>query len=126
MRLGALQACVGAAAGIELDAYIRNLDHMPDIDAIVEGREVAVPGDLDLQYAVASALVGRALRTEAGAARNAAMGHILDYAGRFGQREMGVMLVSDLHRAVGPDVFALPQFSSWASLVADVMLATDT
>ncbi len=125
LLLGALQACVGGAAGIELDAYIRNLDQMPDIDAIVAGAEVPVPADLDLQYAVASALVGRALRAAAGGERNAAMGHILDYAGRFPQKEMGVMLVSDLHQAVGPDLFQLPQFADWAGLVADVMLATD-
>jgi MoxR-like ATPase len=125
MLLGSLQACVGAAAGIELNAFIRNLDQMPDIDAIAEGRDSSVPTDLDLQYAVASALVGRVLRAGQGSARNAVIGNILDYAGRFPQREMGVMLVSDLHRAVGTDMFALPQFSSWASLVADVMLAGD-
>ncbi len=125
MLLGALKACVGAAAGVELDAFLRNLDNLPDIDAIIDGRETAVPADLDLQYAVASALVGRALRAPEGGARNAAMGHILDYAGRFPQREMGVMLVSDLHQAVGADVFALPQFAHWASLVADVMLAAE-
>src|SRR5690606_30192725 len=74
MLLGALKACVGAAAGVELDAFLRNLDNLPDIDAIIEGRETAVPADLDLQYAVASALVGRALRAPEGGARNAAMG----------------------------------------------------
>ncbi len=122
---GALQACVGAAAGIELYAYIRNLDQMPDIDAIVQGREMAVPQDLDLQYAVASSLVGRAARCGEQQARFSALGNILDYAGRFPHKEMGVMLVSDLHRAVGTELFALPQFSTWAGLVADVMLATD-
>jgi hypothetical protein len=35
---------------------------------------------------------------------------------------MGVMLVSDMQRAVGQDLFSVPQFSRWASLVADVML----
>ncbi|KAA3628094.1 MAG: AAA family ATPase [Proteobacteria bacterium] len=125
MRLGALQACVGAAAGIELDAFIRNLDQMPDIDAIVEGRDASVPADLDLQYAVASSLVGRAVRFGEGPDRERAMGNILDYAGRFPHKEMGVMLVSDLHQAIGADLFALPQFSAWAGLVADVMLASD-
>jgi MoxR-like ATPase len=125
LLLDALQACVGGAAGIELHAFIRNLDRMPDIDAIVAGHEVSVPDDLDLQYAVASSLVGRVLRTGEGEARDTAMGHVLDYAGRFPQKEMGVMLVSDLHHAVGPDVFAVPQFARWAGLVADVMLATD-
>ncbi len=123
---GALQACVGDAAGIELNAFVANLDRMPDIDAIVEGRDAPVPADLDLQYAVASALVGRAVRSGEGGPRRAAVGHILDYAGRFPQKEMGVMLVSDLQKAVGTDVFEAPQFAAWASLVADVVLAADS
>jgi hypothetical protein len=35
---------------------------------------------------------------------------------------MGVMLVSDMYRAIGQDVFSVPQFSKWANIVADVML----
>jgi len=32
------------------------------------------------------------------------------------------MLVSDMHRAVGQELFSVPQFTRWAKLVADVML----
>jgi hypothetical protein len=32
------------------------------------------------------------------------------------------MLVSDMHRAIGQDLFAVPQFAEWADSVADVML----
>ena len=35
---------------------------------------------------------------------------------------MGVMLVSDMHRAVGEALFQVPQFGDWANLIADVML----
>jgi hypothetical protein len=35
---------------------------------------------------------------------------------------MGVMLISDMHRAIGQDLFQVPQFSRWAKAVADVML----
>ena len=122
LLLDALQACVGPAAGIELKAFIDNLDNLPDIDAIVDGNEVPVPTETDLQYAVASALVGRAIRARDSAIETAVYGHILDYAGRFPQREMGVMLVSDMHRAVGQKLFELPQFSQWAKNIADVML----
>ena len=125
LLLGALQACVGAAAGIELDAFVRNLDQLPDIDAIIAGADIQVPGDLDLQYAVASSLVGRAIKYRNGEDGSQVLGNILNYAGRFPQKEMGVMLVSDLHQAIGTDLFALPQFSDWAGLVADVMLVTD-
>ena len=119
---GSLQACVGPAAGIELSAFVDNLDKLPDIDAIVRGEKVTVPRETDLQYAVAAALVGRAIRAKQ--ENNAAeiYGNILEFAGSFPQREMGVMLVSDMYRAIGQDIFNVPQFSRWANIVADVML----
>jgi hypothetical protein len=120
--LGALQACVGPAAGIELKAFVDNMDNLPDLDAIVRGERVPVPGEIYLQYAVASALVGRAIRARGNGDATTACGHILEYARRFPQREMGVMLVSDMHRALGQELFAIPQFDAWAKDVADVML----
>jgi hypothetical protein len=122
LLLGALQGCVGPAAGIELKAFLDNLDKLPDIDAILEGKEVLVPKETDLQYAVASALVGRAIRAKGAADEGRILGHILDYAARFPQREMGVMLVSDMHRAIGEKLFELPQFARWAKHIADVMI----
>lgn len=119
---GALQACVGPAAGIELTAFVNSLDKMPDLDDIVAGRPVPVPDEIDLQYAVAAALVGRAIRARDEADAAEIIGHILDYAGTFPQREMGVMLVSDLHRAIGEMLFGIPQFGTWANAIADVML----
>ncbi len=119
---GTLQACVGPAAGIELSAFVENLDKLPDIDAIVRGEKVHVPKETDLQYAVAAALVGRAIRARNEENSAETYGNILDYASTFPQREMGVMLVSDMYRAIGQDIFAVPQFSRWANIVADVML----
>ncbi len=119
---GALQACVGPAAGIELHAFIQHLDRLPDLDAITRGEPTPMPREIDLQYAVAAALVGRAIRAKHHPERAVVWGHILDYAGRFPQREMGVMLVSDLHRALGSALFAVPQFSVWAKTVAEVLL----
>ena len=122
LLLPALQACVGPAAGIELKAFVDNLDNLPDIDAILRGDEVPVPREIDLQYAVAAALVGRAIRAKSGKNANEIYGRILDYARRFPQREMGVMLVSDMQRAIGAKLFEVPQFASWAKSIADVML----
>lgn len=119
---GALQACVGPAAGIELTAFVNSLEQMPDLDAIVRGETVSVPREIDLQYAVAAALVGRAIRAQADPDGPEVIGHILRYAGRFPQREMGVMLVSDLQRAVGNRLFEVPAFADWAQVVSDVML----
>jgi MoxR-like ATPase len=119
---GALQACVGPAAGIELHAFVNSLDQMPDLDAIIAGEEVPVPREIDLQYAVAAALVGRAIRAREEDHAEQVIGNILVYARRFPQREMGVMLVSDLHRAIGNELFEIPAFADWAKAISDVML----
>jgi len=119
---GALQACVGNAAGIELRAFIDSLDQMPDLDAIINGEDVPAPKEIDLQYAVATALVGRAIRARDSAEAGRVHGNILGYASKFPQREMGVMMVSDMHRAIGQDIFAVPEFASWADKIADIML----
>ncbi|MBT3346872.1 MAG: MoxR family ATPase [Thiotrichales bacterium] len=115
---GALQGCVGNSAGIEFNAFVDNLHNLPDIDKILLGESSEVPAEIDLQYAVATALVGRAIKAQ----DSVTIGNILDYAKLFPQREMGVMLVSDLHRAVGEKLFAVPQFGEWAKAIADVML----
>ena len=122
LLLETLQACVGPAAGVELNAFIANLDQMPSIEAIVNGEDVPVPGEIDLQYAVASALVGQAIRVNNQDRENVYHGNILSYANKFPQREMGVMMISDMHRAIGEKMFTLPEFSSWADSVADLML----
>ncbi len=120
--LPGLEACVGKAAGIEIKAFMDNLDNLPDIDAIVTGKPATMPKETDLQYAVAAALVGRAIRAKGTADERTVLGHILDYATKFPSREMGVMLVSDMQRAVGERMFTLPQFTQWAKQVADVMI----
>jgi hypothetical protein len=122
LLLGTLQACVGAAAGIELKAFIDSLEHMPDLDAILRGEEVKAPKEVDLQYAVASALVGRAIRAKGSSEAHVVYGHILDYAKAFPLKEMGVMLVSDMLRAVGDDIFSVPAFAQWAQAMGDIML----
>ena len=119
---GTLQACVGPAAGVEIHAFVNSLDQMPDLDGIIEGTEMAVPKEIDLQYAVAAALVGRAIKAKEGPDTNRVIGNILRYAQNFPQREMGVMLVSDMHRAIGEPLFQVPEFADWAKAIADVML----
>lgn len=120
--VGALQSCVGPAAGIELNAFIANLDQMPDLDAIINGEDVPTPTEIDLQYAVASALVGRAIRARGTDEADKTYTNILKYASSFRQKEMGVMLVSDMHRAIGEDLFAVEEFANWADAIADIML----
>lgn len=119
---GALAACVGHAAGVECAAFLDSLDRLPDLDAITQGLPADVPSEIDLQYAVAAALAGRALRAKGQPDAKRVWGHILDYAQRLPLREMGVMLVSDMHRGIGSNLFAVPQFAGWANAVADIVL----
>lgn len=122
LLLGALQACVGESAGVECFAFVENFSSIPDIDAIVSGENVPVPSQIDLLYAVAAALVGRAIKVKNSDQANIVHSNILNYAANFPQREMGVMLVSDMHRAIGQSIFALEAFEQWADTVADLML----
>ncbi|MEZ5447511.1 MAG: hypothetical protein R3E95_10480 [Thiolinea sp.] len=71
---------------------------------------------------MAAALVGRAIRARNTPEAAETFGHILNYAKAFPLREMGVMLVSDLLRAVGDDLFAIPEFARWAESIGDIML----
>ena len=118
----ALQACVGPAAGIEVKAFVDSMDQLPNIDDIVQGKDSHVPAGIDLQYGVAAALVRRAVLAKDSTEGNRVLGNILQYARRFPQREMGVMLVTDLHRSVGKPLFAVPEFAEWANSVTDLML----
>lgn len=119
---GALAACVGSAAGIECAAFINSLDRLPDLEAICSGQCVDVPAEIDLQYAVAAGLAGRARQIKGTPDAATVWNNMLNYAQHFPEREMGVMLVSDMHRGIGQALFSVPNFSLWASAVADLML----
>ena len=80
------------------------------------------PGEIDLQYAVAAALVGHAIRARGSDEAQAVYGNILRFAARFPEREMGVMMVSDMNRAIGDELFSVPEFSDWADSIADLMI----
>ena len=71
---------------------------------------------------MAAALAGRALRAKGKPEAKQVWGHILNYAQRLPLKEMGVMLVSDMHRGIGSALFSVPQFAGWANAVADIVL----
>ncbi len=124
--LDALQACVGRAAGAELKAFIDHMEHLPDVDAIARGESQPMPVPVDLQYGVAAALVRRAVRVARAPEANRVLAHILAYARRFPQREMGVMLVTDLQRAIGRPLIDVPEFGEWAESLGDLIVPDRT
>lgn len=117
----AVTACVGEAAGVELMTFIEHLSELPDLDAITRGEQVSIPKAIDLQYAICAALVGRAMSKVGHHDAPLVWGHILNFASDFPQKEMAVMLVLDMQRAIGEAIFAVPEFASWAEKVADMM-----
>jgi len=122
LLLDAVQACVGPAAGVEFKAFVDNMHELPDIDAITRGEGAQVPRGIDLQYCVAAALVRRAVQVRDMPHASVVYGHILKYAKSFPQREMGVMLVTDMHRSIGRPLIAVPEFAEWAASITDLML----
>ena len=119
----ALQACVGAAAGAQLHAFVQHAAELPDLDALLADPEAApTPDSVDLQYAVAAALVGRAARAAADGGLDGVLGPALRYAARLPERELGVMLVCDLQRALGERVFQAPEFAPWAERAAELLV----
>jgi hypothetical protein len=96
------------------------LGALPDPQAIATGKEHAVPGPIDLQYAVASALVQHVSRLVP-AERDRAIPHVLGYARRFPQRELGVMLVMDLQRASPTPLYQHAGFAEWADALGNLM-----
>lgn len=114
-------ACVGEVAGVEVATFIEHLEDLPDLDAIVNGESVPIPDAIDLQYAICSALVGRAISVKGKDNAHQVWGNIMNFARDFPQKELGVMLVSDMQRALGEEIFTLPEFANWASQIAETM-----
>jgi AAA domain (dynein-related subfamily) len=116
----ALNACVGTAAGTTLRAFLGHIGAIPDLAAIAAGDDVHVPQGTELQYAVASALVRHVARLPA-VQQTRAASCALDYARRFPQREIGVMLAVDLQRTLGRPLYELPAFAAWAEDVSELL-----
>jgi hypothetical protein len=117
----AVSGCVGDVAGVEVATFIEHLEDLPDLDAIINGDRVSIPKEIDLQYAICAALVGRAISVRESDTAYQVWGNILNFARDFPQQELGVMLVSDMQRAIGSEIFSVPQFENWASKIANII-----
>jgi hypothetical protein len=87
---------------------------------VAAGEPADVPRTVELQYATAAALARHVARLPR-AAQDRAVPHVLAYARRFPQRELGVMLVTDLQRVLGRPLIGYPQFAEWAEDVAALL-----
>jgi hypothetical protein len=114
-----VSGCVGEVAGVEFTAFVEHMSDLPDLDAIIDGEMVSIPKALDLQYAICAALAGRAIAAKESKKAQKVWGNILNFAKNFPQKELGVMLVLDMQRAIGSEIFSVPEFSNWAEKIAD-------
>jgi len=115
-----LQAGVGTAAGLALRAYLRHVDHLPDPARVLAGEIDRAPDAVELQYALATALVRHLVRLPADR-RDAALESALTFAQRFPSREIAVMLVTDLARVLDRPLYEVSAFSDWAEAVSDLL-----
>lgn len=117
----AASSCVGEVAGVEITSFIEHLTDLPDLDAIIRGEVVTVPKEIDLQYAICAALVGRAISVKNDNNNKEIWGNILNFALTIPQKEMAISLVFDMQKALGEVIFEVDEFSSWSEQIAKVM-----
>jgi len=108
-----LAAAVGEPAALALAAWMRHVDQLPAPEEVLAGRCTHIPAPIDLQYALAGALVQHVLRLPE-TARAAALAGLLEAARRFPSREIGLMLVADMQRLLDRPLFGVPAFRDWA------------
>ncbi len=116
----AIKGSVGANAAAAFGAYLQHLDVLPDPARALAGATVTMPKSVELEYAFATSLA-RHIAQLGSAERQRVLGMGLTLARNFKHREIGVMLVTDLHRIVGRPFYDVPEFAQWAEEVRDLV-----
>ncbi|MSQ19109.1 MAG: AAA family ATPase [Betaproteobacteria bacterium] len=115
-----IKGSVGSNAAAALAAYLHHLDVLPDPARALAGDPVQVPATVELEYAFATSLARHVARL-ASSDRRGVLGRALTLARQFKHREIGVMLVTDLHRIHGRPFYDIPEFGEWAAEVQDLV-----
>ncbi len=115
-----IKGSVGANAAAAFGAYLRHLDVLPDPAMALAGGTIAVLNSVELEYAFATSLAQHIVRLGV-LERRSVLGRALNLARNFKHREIGVMLVTDLHRIIGQPFYDVPEFVEWAAEVRDLV-----
>lgn len=115
-----LKGCVGAATAAAFGAYLQHLAALPDPRRLLAGESIVLPQAVELQYALATAIVQHVARLDRNA-QQGALPAVLGVARKLSQREIGVMLVSDIDRVLGLPLYDVPAFVEWAAEVRDLV-----
>lgn len=89
LKFELIKGCIGEGAAIELRAYQEIWTKLPNLEAIVEGKDSTIPTGVDLIYACCVGLVSKA-------SKPSHYNHLLGYALKL-EREYSVFLVKMLY-----------------------------
>ena len=114
-----IKGSIGANAAAAFAAYLQHVDVLPDPGRVLAGEPVTIPPTVELEYAFATSLARHVARLGHDEQKSV-LGIGLTIARRFKHREIGVMLVTDLHRVIGRPFYDVPEFTEWAAEVGDL------
>jgi hypothetical protein len=113
LKFELIKGCVGEGAAIELRAYQEIWSKLPDLDAIIEGKDSTIPKGVDLIYACCVGLVSKA-------SKPSYYNHLLEYALKL-EREYSVFLVKMLY---AKNKEAVVKSQKWAEF-AKILVVND-
>jgi hypothetical protein len=117
LKFELITGCVGEGAAIELRAYQEIWSRLPDLDAILEGKDDTIPEGVDLIYACCVGLVSKANKPSH-------YDRLLEYALKL-EREYSVFLVKMLYQKNKEAVVKSARWSDFAKtlVVEDKILS---
>lgn len=110
--LEAISGAVGDDAAVDFLGFVKVMEKLPDIDAILRGEEAEVSDDLSTLFALSSALVSRVLA----APSDEIVSNVLRYTLKL-KNEFAVLIVQDLQRQ-GIVMEHLDAFGEWVEAYA--------
>lgn len=110
--LEAISGAIGYDNGVDFLGFLKVMDQLPDVDAILRGEEMGVSEDISTLYALSSALVSRVLAHPS----DEAISNLLRYTLGL-KNEFAVLILQDL-QAQGVKMEHLDAFGEWVEAYA--------
>ncbi len=107
LLLDAIGGAIGEEIAVNFLSFARVMEHLPDIEAILQGGAGDYPERSDVLYALASGLVSHLLQNNTPERLEHLLGYVMEL-----QSEFSVMVVQDLQRA-GVTMEASERFGEW-------------
>lgn len=115
LYMDVIGGAVGTEAAIDFLAFIKIMDKLPDIDAILDGSENAVAEDIESLYALSSALVMRVLSDKS----DESISNLLRYSLKL-KNEFALLIVQDLQRQ-GVMMDHLDAYGEWVEAFSHLL-----